>query len=313
MSFSSDMKVELSRVLPEKKCCQRAEISGILRASGTIVLAGRGKVRIVIHTDHPAIARHYRKLLHEYYDISPEVSIGEPSALKKGHTYMLTITPEMMSESILRETGLLTVREGHDCLTDGIYDGNIRTKCCRRAYLRGMFLGIGTVSDPVKGYHLEFVCNSEVLAKDLRRLINTFDDLSARIVPRKDKFIVYMKNSQYISDTLAIMGAHSGVLKIEDVKIHKELVREAVRITNCDNANTDRALEASRKQADAIRKIKDTKGLDYLSDKLKELAVLRLYNPEVSLTQLGEMMSPPLKKSGVNNRMRRIMEIADKL
>ena len=313
MSFSSETKNELARIEPDRKCCQLAEIAGFLRVSGSIRLAGGGKFQIVVTTDNPAVARHYKKMLQEYFRIEAELLIGEAAALKKGHTYMLTIDPEMRSESILRETGILLVREGNNYISDGIYDGIVKTRCCRKAYLRGIFLGTGSVNSPEKGYHLEFVCGSENLARDLRRLINTFDDLSAKITQRKDRYVVYMKNSQYISDTLAIMGAHSKVLEYEDVKIKKELVNQAVRMTNCDTANTDRTLDASQRQLDAIRRIERTGGLDALPPKLRELALLRQYNPEASLTQLGEMMSPPLKKSGVNNRMKRILDFAAKL
>lgn len=313
MSFSTETKNELSRVEPEKKCCQLAEIAGFVRVAGSIRLVGGGKFKIVITTDNPAVARHYKKLIKEYFQVDTELEIGAAAALKKGHTYMLTIDPEMRSESILRETGILLVREGNNYISDGIYDDIVKTKCCRKSYVRGIFMGKGTVNDPEKSYHLEVVCSSEKLARDLKRLINTFEDLSAKIVERKGKYVVYMKNSQYISDTLAIMGAHSQVLKFEDTKIRKELVNETVRITNCDNANTDRALDASQRQIEAIHKIEDKVGLGRLPQKLAELAELRMNNPEASLTQLGEMMDPKLKKSGVNGRMKRIIDTADKL
>ncbi len=314
MSFSSETKNELARVYPEKKCCQLAEIAGFLRVSGSIRLAGGGRFKIVITTENPAVARHYKKLIKEYFRVDTRLEIGESASVKKGgYTYMLTIGPEMHSEQILRETGILMVREGNNYLSDGIYSSIVRTKCCRKSYLRGIFLGSGSVSDPKKGYHLEFVCGSEVLARDLRKLINNFEDLSAKTVERKGRYIVYMKNSQYISDTLAIMGAHSEVLKMEEVRIEKGLVSEAVRITNCDTANTDRTLDASQKQLAAIRKIREKGGMEGLSVKLRDVALIREANPEASLTQIGEMLNPPLKKSGVNNRMKRIMEYADKL
>jgi len=313
MSFSTETKNELSRVEPPKKCCQLAEVAGFLRVAGSIRLAGGGKFKIVITTDNPAVARHYKKMIKEYFQVETELEIGRAAALKKGHTYILTIDPEMRSESILRETGILLVREGNNYISDGIYDDLIKTKCCRKSYMRGIFMGAGTISDPEKGYDLEFVCSSENLAKDLRKLINSFEDLSAKIVERKGKYIVYMKNSQYISDTLAIMGAHSKVLQFEDIKIKKELVNETVRITNCDNANTDRTLDASQRQIEAIRKIEAAHGFGSMPEKLRELAQLRLDNPEASLTQLGEMLDPPLKKSGINNRLKRIMDIAAKL
>ena len=313
MSFSSDTKNELARRIPEKKCCQLAEIAGFIRGAGSIRLAGSGKFKIVISTDTPAVARHYKRLIGAYFGAETELEIEDAQGLKTGHIYMLTIDPSMHSESILRETGILMVRQGNNYISDGIYDGIIRTKCCRKSYLRGIFLGAGTISDPQKGYHLEFTCNSEVLAKDLRKLINTFDDLSAKITKRRDRYVVYMKNSQYISDMLAIMGAHSRVLKMEDVRMNKDMVNRATRLTNCDNANMDRTLDASEKQNQAILLIKETCGLDALPPKLREIAVLRELNPEASLTQLGEMLSPPLKKSGVNNRMKRILDFASKL
>lgn len=312
MSFATETKNELSRVEAEKKHCQLAEIAGFIRVTGSIGLVGMGKFKIVITTDNPAVARHYKKLIKQYFNVETELLIGEAAALKKGHTYVLTIDPDMRSESILRETGILLVREGNNFISDGIFNGIIRNKCCRKAYLRGIFMGAGTISDPDKGYHLEFVCNSENLAKDLKKLINTFVDLSAKVVKRKDRYIVYMKNSQYISDTLAIMGAHSQVLAFENVRIKKELLNETVRITNCDNANTDRAVNAASKQVAAIKKLKEKGLLEGLPRKLQEIAELRLANPDVSLTQLGEMLSPQLKKSGVNNRMKRIIDFSNR-
>lgn len=312
MSFATETKNELSRVETEKKHCQLAEIAGFLRVNGSIGLVGMGKFKIVITTDNPAVARHYKKLIKEYFNVDTELLIAEAAALKKGHTYHLTIEPNMRSESILRETGILLVKEGNNFISDGIFDGIIRNKCCRKAYLRGIFMGTGTVSDPDKSYHLEFVCYSENLAKDLKKLINTFVDLTAKIVKRKGRYVVYMKNSQYISDTLAIMGAHAKVLAFENVKIKKELLNETIRITNCDNANTDRAVDAAGKQIAAIKKLKEKGLFEGLPKKLQEVAELRLENPDMSLAQLGEMLSPPLKKSGVNNRMKRIIDFSNR-
>lgn len=313
MSFAAETKNELSRIEPEKKCCQLAEIAGFLRVSGSLRLAGGGRFKIVVTTENPAVARHYKKLIKEYFQIDTTLEVGEAQGPKKGHVYMLTIHPEMHSEQILRETGILMVREGNNFISDGIFDGLIRTKCCKKAYLRGIFMGAGTVNDPTNSYHLEFVCNSKNLAGDLRKMINSFVDLSCKVVQRKDRYIVYMKNSQHISDTLAIMGASSQMFAFEDVKITKGLVNDATRITNCDNANTDRTLDAAQRQIAAIRKIENEKGLSWLPEKLRTAAELRLAHPEANLVQLGEMMEPPMKKSGINNRLRKIAEMAEKL
>lgn len=313
MSFSSETKAELARTEVNKKCCKLAEIAGFIRVSGSIRLAGGGRFKIVITTDSPAAARHYKKLIKEYFQIETELEIGEAAGPKRGRSYILTVDPDMRSEQILRETGILLVREGNNYISDGIYSDLVKTKCCKKAYLRGIFMGSGTVSDPSKSYHLEIVCASPNLANDLKKMINTFDDLTVKVVNRKKHFVVYMKNSDYISDTLAIMGAHSQMLEFENTKIKKGLINETVRITNCDNANTDRILDAAQWQIEAIRKIQEKKSLDILPDKLKEIANVRVENPEASLVQLGEMMEPPLKKSGVNNRLKKIKEIADKL
>ena len=313
MSFAAETKNELARIEPEKKCCMLAEIAGFLRVSGSLRLAGGGKFKIVITTENPAVARHYKKLIKEYFQVDTELEVEDAPPPKKGRIYMLAISPEMRSEQILRETGILMVREGNNYISDGIFDGLIRSKCCKKAYLRGIFMGAGTMNDPAKSYHLEFVCASKNLAMDLRKMINSFVDLSAKEVQRKESYNVYMKNSEYISDTLAIMGAHTQVFAFEDVKIKKELVNNAVRITNCDNANTDRTLDASQRQISAIRKIENAKGLGWLPEKLQEVAELRLAHPEANLLQLAEMMNPPMKKSGINNRFRRIEELAAKL
>jgi DNA-binding protein WhiA len=313
MSFSTDTKNELARVIPEKNCCKLAEIAGFLRVTAGFLIAGGGRMRVNMTTDNPAVARHFKGQIKEYFDVDTELEIEKAPAPRKGYLYILTVGSVEDSESILRETGMLMVRQKMNYISDGIFRDIIRTKCCRKAYLRGIFLGAGTISDPQKGYHLEIVCRSATLAKDLRHLINTFDDLTAKVSQRGDRYVVYMKNFQYIRDTLAIMKAYGKVLELEDVAISKEMRNQAVRLTNCDTANTDRTLDASENQRLAIRKIRERNAMNELTPKLRELAELREQHPDASLTILGEMMDPPLKKSGVNNRMKRILEYAEKL
>lgn len=318
MSFASDTKNELARIEPEKKCCMLAEISGFLRVSGSIGLQGRGRFSIKITTENPAVARHYKKLLQDYFGIETKLEIGEGKAVGRARTgkkysYSITIDADNLSEQILRETGMLLIKEGNNYFSDGIYSGLIRTKCCKKAYLRGVFMGAGTMSDPEKGYDLEFVLNSETMATDLRKLINSFVDLSCKTVKRGKRYIVYMKKADYISDTLAIMGASNQVFSMEETRIKKTMISSAKRSVNCDNANMDRTIEASLKQTAAIKKIEEKIGLNALPDKLREVAQLRLENPDISITALGELCDPPLKKSGINNRIKRLEEIAAKL
>ncbi len=318
MSFASETKNELARIEPEKKCCQLAEISGFLRVAGSLRLAGGGKFRIVITTENPAIARHYKKLIREYFGIETRLEIGEGTAVGKSrssrhYAYSITIDPENLSEQILRETGILLIKEGNNYISDGIYSGIIKTKCCRKAYLRGLFMGTGTMSDPEKSYHLEFVCHSETLANDLKKMINSFVDLSAKVARRGNSYIVYMKKADYIRDTLAIMGASSQVFSMEETRIKKSMISDAKRIANCDTANLDRSVDAAMRQLDAIRKIEETRGLAWLPEKLQEVARLRVENPYISISALGDLCDPPLKKSGINNRLKKIEELAAKL
>lgn len=313
MSFASETKNELSRVEPAKKCCQLAEIAGFLRVSGSLRLAGGGKFKIVATTENPAVARHYKRLIKDYFNVETALEIGESQGPKKGHIYMLTIDPDMHSEQILRETGILLVREGNNFISDGIYTAIIRSKCCKKSYLRGMFMGSGTMNDPNKGYHMEFVCASKNLSANLKKLINGFVDLNAKVVKRKDKYVVYLKSSDNIRDMLAIMEANEQYFRFQNVTLNKEMINNTVRITNCDNANTDRTLDASQRQIDNIKKIEEIKGLDWLPEKLRVTARLRLEYPEASLVQLGEMLDPPMKKSGINNRFKKIEELANSL
>lgn len=313
MSFSVDTKNELARLEQEKKCCMLAEIAGFIRMCGSIRLAGGGKFTIIITTENPAVARHFKKIIKDYFDVDANLEIGQGTTLKKGHLYLLTIGPEELSEQILRETGILMVKEGMNFISDGIYEGLIKTKCCRKSYLRGVFLGAGTISDPEKGYHIEFVCSTQTLSNDVKKLINSFVGLHAKQVKRKKSYVVYVKESEQIVDILNILKAHGQLLKFEDTRIMKEMRNKTNRINNCDSANLDKTLNASEKQVEAIKKIDQKKGLDYLNDKLKEVALLRLDNPDATLQELADMMEPPLKKSGINHRLKKIEEIAAKL
>jgi DNA-binding protein WhiA len=311
MSFSLDVKNEIARVTPEKRCCILAELAGFIRVGGTVGLAGGGRLSLTLYTENPAVARHYKKLLKEYFGANANLFVGEHANFKKkGHMYELCMDETAGADRILRETGILITRDGYDCIDEGVFEELLKTKCCRKAYLRGAFLGAGTLSDPEKGYHIEIACGSEPLAAGLRRLFNSFTDIRAGISPRRGRFAVYLKDAGRISDILNILGAHGQLLKFENVRIVKELRNRTNRISNCDNANLDKSLRAADEQIGAIIKLRDGAGLDSLPAKLRAAALLRIANPEASLSELGEMMNPPIKKSGVHHRLRTIEKIA---
>ena len=334
MSFSGDVKGELARLEPNKKCCMLAEIAGFLRVSSSIRLAGGGRLGIVATTENAAIARHFKKLIKDYFKSNAGLAVGDsqmPGARSRKNRYYLNISPEEKSMHILRETGMMLIREGDDYFSDGIYQPIIRSKCCRKAYLRGMFLSCGTMSDPRKGYHLEFVLDKEQTANDLRKLIGTFVDLSANITRRGDNYIVYVKKAQYISDLLGIMGADNAVLEFENIRISKGLRGDVQRMLNCDNANVDRTLSAAEEQRGWIRKIAEeelgreplaeelsdpgssfwSEGLRHLPSQLKEVAFIRLYKPEANLAEIGETLNPPIGKPAVSKRFAKLKTLAE--
>lgn len=312
MSFSANTKNEIARIESEKKCCKLAEIAGFIRMCGTIKLSGGGRINVVLLTENPAVARHFKKLIKGYFGANAGLVIAKTNILKKSHYYELTIDSSMNAEQILRETGILMVREGCNYISDGIYSDLTKTKCCRKAYLRGIFLGAGTISDPEKAYHLEIVCNSEILSNDVKKLVNSFG-LHSKSVVRKNSHVVYLKEAEQIIDFLNILGAHGQLLDFENVRIVKEMRNKTNRINNCDSANLDKTINASARQMENIRLIESVRGLASLPEKLQVAAELRLENPEASLIELSEMMVPPIGKSGINHRFKKLDEIAEKI
>ncbi len=313
MSFASETKNELSRIIPPKKCCQLADIAGFMRIGGSIGLAGGGKFKISMSTPNLAIVRHYKQLIKEYFGVDVSIGMGQGNGLEKNNLYTIILGPEENSEQILREVGILMVREGMNSISDEIYDGIIRTKCCRKAFLRGAFLANGTVNNPEKGYHFEITTSSEHIAKDIRRLCNTFTDITAKIIKRKRGYGVYLKAREQVRDVLGIMGASNQFFEFDNVMMMKDLMSQTRRENNLDNANIDKALRTSEKQVKCIKKIERCQGLDSLSTALREAAIVRLEHPELGIQELGSIMNPPLSKSGINNRLRRLVDLAESL
>ena len=313
MSYALDVKKELTTISVTRKCCQLAEIAGFLRFSSGIVLSGSGRMGVRVSTDNPAVARLVMSLIKDYFGTKGSLSIDKDTMpLSKGRSYELMITPEMNAEGILRETGIIGIREGRNYVTDGISADIIKKRCCRKAFLRGMFLACGTVTDPTRAYHLELSCASEYMASDVRKLINSFG-LKARIIKRRNRWAVYLKDSEQISDLLNIIGAANQLFHFENVRITKEMRGTANRISNCENANLQKSVNAAQKQIADINLIEKNRGLESLSPKLKQAAVLRLENPELPLSELAQLFEPPLAKSGLNHRFAKLAEIAEGL
>lgn len=309
--FVNETKNELARTEPEKSCCKIAEIAGFIRFAGSISFAGKNGYRILLTTPNLAVVRHYKRLIRDYFEVDGSIEKRTAAGVGGGTKYSISLGPEELSDMILREAGILMARAGRNSIMDGIYDELLRTKCCRKSYLKGAFLGSGTVSNPEKGYHFEITTTSEANARDLRRLMNTFTDITPKIVNRRNRFGVYLKARDQIADMLAIMGAGGQYLKYIDVMMKKDMLTSARRADSLDNANIDKSLRAAQQQVEWIRKIEAGAGIGSLPPRLQEVAMVRLENPDAGLEELGKMLNPPLSKSGVNGRLRRIGEIAE--
>ena len=312
MSFTSDIKKELTTVAVGKKCCQLAQIAGFLRFAGSLTL-GSGRFGIRLATENPAVLRLFITLIKEYFGTRGELSV-ENSVLpiSKSRTYGLEITPEMNSEGILRESGILSVREGRNIITETIDADIVKKRCCKKAFLRGVFLAAGMATDPAKSYQLELSCESETLAADIRKLIANVG-LKAKITQRRSKYVIYIKDAEQISDFLGLIGASNELFRFENMRITKEMRNTANRALNCENANLQRSVNAAQKQIADIKYIEQTCGLDHLPAALQQTALIRMENPELSLTDLAQLFDPPLAKSGLNHRLAKITKAADEL
>lgn len=312
MSFSAITKNELSRIIPEDKCCYLAEISGFMRMCGTIQLSGKRKMSIKLVTENPAAARKIIKLLKKVFNIHTNLTISQNKMLKKNHYYELVISSEMKAEEILIKTGILVDNDGWQDIDYSVPKSLIKKRCCKRAYLRGAFLGSGSVTDPGKAYHLEIVTTHVQLGEDIKALLKQFD-LNAKTVMRKKNLVVYLKEGEQIVDFLNIIGAYRTLLDLENIRIVKEMRNKVNRLVNCETANLNKIVDTAVRQLSNIEYIESTQGLKILPEKLRQVAELRLENKEASLQELGQLLAPPVGKSGVNHRMRKIEAIAEKI
>lgn len=312
MSFSSKTKNELTRVALSDECCILSELSALLRTTGSIKLKGLNRVIIEFNTEKAGTARRIFSMLKFLYNISNEVSVNKSNRLKKHNNYSVRVDEEY-SKIILKDLKL-TEEDNINILnfSHGIPKSLIKDECCKRAYLRGSFLGCGSISDPEKSYHLEFVNHREEHGKDLVDMMKGYS-LNAKLVTRRDYFITYLKESEQIVDLINIMGAYNSLLQLENIRAIKETRNKINRVINCETANLEKTVNASVRQINYIRIIEHQRGLDTLPDNLQQLAKLRMKNSEASLRELGEMLNPPLGKSGVNHRLRKIEKIGEKL
>jgi cell division protein WhiA len=308
MSFSSNVKDELSRQISLGRHCQIAEISAIISLCGKIIISTDDKYSVKVHTENVAVARKYFTLIKKTFNINTEISIRRNVYLKKSRTYSILIKGHEESERVLNACKLIEdgeIKENLSIVSNLV----IQNSCCKRAFIRGAFLAGGSISDPEKFYHFEIVCTSMKKAIQLQEIINTFD-IEGKIVQRKKYHVVYIKEGSQIVEILNVMEAHVSLMNLENVRILKEMRNSVNRQVNCETANINKTVSAAVKQIEDIRYIKEHMGFEGLSEGLEGLAAIRLEYPEATLKELGTLLNPPLGKSGVNHRLRKLSNLA---
>ncbi|RCW48120.1 DNA-binding protein WhiA [Paenibacillus prosopidis] len=306
MSFAAQTKKELT-LIEADSCCERAELSALIRMNGSVSVSSR-KVVLDISTENAAIARRIYSLLKKHYEVHVELLVRKKMRLKKNNVYIVRIPAGV--QEILSE--LKIVSEGF-MFNLGIDKEIIRKPCCKRSYLRGAFLAGGSVNNPEgSSYHLEISSMYQEHCEALVDLANKFD-LNARCIERKKGFIFYIKEGEKIIELLNIVGAHQALFKFEDVRIMRDMRNSVNRIVNCETANLNKTIGAAVRQIENIKLLQREVGLESLPDKLREVAEIRLQHPDMNLTEVGEMLKGKVSKSGVNHRLRKIDELAEKI
>ena len=231
---------------------------------------------------------------------------------REAHSYSVVVRKNNEAARLLREVCLLD-GDGdiHECMSL-VHNRILKQNCCRRAFIRGAFVAAGSVSDPEKSYHFEIVCAFPEKAEQLREILHQYE-IDAKIVLRKKHYVVYVKEGSQIVELLGLMGAHVSLMQLENVRIVKEMRNSVNRKVNCETANLNKTVSAAVRQVEDIRYIESVLGLHKLPENLEEIARARIGHPEASLKELGEMLSPPVGKSGVNHRLRKLSLMAEQL
>lgn len=294
MSFSTDVKYELLLMEESSRHCAIAKLAAFIN-----IIGGVTDDCIFIHNDNKDILDKISVLIYNLFQV--KVSIEDNDII---------IMDKSLIKKIISTTG---ARCDDDMTSENIVSPMvIASSCCKRAYLRGAFVCCGSISDPNKHYHMEFSANDYDCIHTLQQIISTFG-IEAKIIERKSYFVLYLKEGEQIVDMLNIMSAHKALLEVENLRVVKDMRNRVNRIVNCETANLNKVVLAAVKQIENIKYISQTRGLDYLNSSLKQMAELRLSHPDASLKELGELSSPKIGKSGVNHRLKKICDIAEKL
>lgn len=311
MTFSSSVREELAHIDIENDCCALSELAALIRTCASVEIKAKFKLVIRFDTENPSTARRIFNTIKHIYNYHSEVSTRKIDKLRNGHAYMLRLKDDKVVRLILKDTGMMKDDENIFSMSKDIPKDLLKSTCCTKAFLRGCYLGCGSMSDPKKSYHLEFAVHDETLAKSIHSLLHVFE-LNARITIRKTKQVVYIKEAENIITLFTLIGAHSSLLKMENILILKDVRNNVNRAMNFENANSNKSVDAAQRQIEYIKKLEQSGRLKTLPPSLREAAELRMEHPESTLSELSEI-SGNITKSGINHRMRRIKELAEKI
>ncbi len=294
MSFSREVKEELAKQVSKSRHCQVAELAALLAYDGELDVDEEG-FYLSLDTENLGLMEKYIILMRHLFSLEPSIALGEKDWKR-----------------VLETVKMWNMQEEKPHVTRTVDGMLVQQQCCKRAFIRGAFLAAGSISDPNKSYHFEIACKNEPQAVQMQDMINSFG-MDAKIVLRKKYYVVYLKEGSQIVDILNVMEAHVALMELENVRILKEMRNSVNRKVNCETANISKTVNAAIKQVEDIEYIRDTAGLESLPENLREMALLRLEYPEAALKELGTYLNPPVGKSGVNHRLRKLSAIAEEL
>jgi DNA-binding protein WhiA len=304
-SFCVQVKSEVARQAEVRSCCLRAELAACARTMGSMRI-GSNREALLITSESPAVARRIFKLA-RLLGWQADILVRLCTRPRQRRLFVVQMPLRQQNLFLLQELGLAD-RKGR--LKDRLEGRLLDRSCCRRAYLRGCFMGGGFLNQPGHGYNLEFVFDNNEAAEELKEIMTQFG-LNPSRRQRKENCLVYLKEADQVGEFLRLIGATQGVLAFENGRILKDMRNQVNRLVNCETANVSKAVEAGLSQVEVISQLQHRLGLESLPPRLQDLALLRLSHPEASLQELGWLLDPPLGKSGVNHRFRQLRLIAE--
>lgn len=308
MSFTTEVKEELSRVEPVCSHCIGATLAALIRIEGTLLLSGMGQYRLEVATDAPVVARFVIKELHEIFGLKTDLTMRR-SVLHKTPNWLIEVPSQKGLNAALRVLGVLD-KEGH--LERGVSKDLVKKRCCSAAYLRGVFLGSGFIANPKGDFHFEITVETQTMANDVVELMASAG-IVAKVTERRNSFTIYLKSGSAISSFLALVGAHQCALKMENERVLKSVRNDVNRRVNAEIANQAKTAQASIGQIKTIRHVLEHHDIKTLPKALQDYIRLRVSYPDASLKELGEMANPPLSKSAIYHRVRRLEQIEKEL